>query len=84
LAVYWQCFRGARYFSSGMMRRPWRGKDLDSHTNIIVTKAELQGLVIMGSDSFSQSESADGFARLQNRIGFSEKGSLQIVSSINT
>jgi hypothetical protein len=36
-----------------MMRRPWRGKDLDSRTNIIVTKAKLQGLAIMDSDAFS-------------------------------
>src|SRR5260370_11224294 len=28
--------------------------------------------------------SADGFARLQNRVGFSGKGGLQMVSSINT
>ena len=67
-----------------MMRRPWRDKDLDSRTNIIVTKARLQGFVIMGGDAFSQSEATEGLARLQNRVGFSEKGSLQMMSSINT
>jgi len=41
------------------MRRPWRDKDLDSRTNIIVTKAKLQDLAIMGSDAFSQSESIE-------------------------
>jgi len=45
------------------MRRPWRGPDFDSRTNIIVTKAKLQGLAIMGSGSQEASSVQDGAAR---------------------
>ena len=60
------------------MRRPWRDKDLDSRTNIIVTKAKLQDLAIMGGDAFSQSESIEArpvqpdhsiYGRLLSRCG---------------
>jgi len=39
-----------------LLRRVWRDHDSDSRTNIIVTKAKLQGLATIGSDAFSQSE----------------------------
>jgi len=55
----WQSFRGARYVSSVLERRAWRDQNSDSRTNIIVTKAKLQGLAIMGSDVFFQSESIE-------------------------
>jgi hypothetical protein len=60
------------------MRRPWRGPDFDSRTNIIVTKAKLQGLAIVGSEAFSQSESIEArpvqpddsiYGRLLSRCG---------------
>jgi hypothetical protein len=59
----------------GLVRVPW-------------PKRKSEGVHIrIGPDARITEEiphSANGFARLQNRVGFSGKGSLQMVSSINT